>query len=74
MKNLHKYMKTAKKIRKYLAKDIFKQGGYTKEEVKEDLMEARIKISVEYSNGVVDVYDVLENGIAFNSDEGKRTR
>jgi hypothetical protein len=67
-------MKTAKKIRNYIAKDVFKAGGYTEEEAATDLVSAKIKISVEYYNGVVDVYDVLENKIKYNEDEGKGPR
>jgi hypothetical protein len=68
-------MKTAKKIRKFIAKDVFSCGGYTKEEVANDLASAKIKISVEYANGVVDIYDVIKvDKIVFNEAEGKGPR
>ena len=67
-------MKTAEKIRKFIAKDVLKSGGYTEEEVVRDLSFAKIKISVEYHNGVVDVYDVLKDKVKFNEEEGKGPR
>ena len=64
-------MKTAEKIRKFIIRDLEKES-YTNQEATEDVSTANIKLYIEYSNGVVDVYDVLENKMKFNKTEGKK--
>lgn len=62
-------MKTANKIKKFIHKDLVKDG-YSAKEASDSIRAAQIKLIVKYDNGATDVFDLEGDKMIFNKDEG----